>query len=224
MSTCTRWLFILSLPVLLFCGSVRWAVNEIHLYQYGFNKYNVSQVTGIEKTELLRAARELIRYFNCADGEARIKVTKDGKELDLFSEREVIHIKDVKSLIQLDYRLQRGALAYLAVYLGVLAFWRRRHPWQSLAWAVVWGSVITLAVMAVLGIGTLFNFEQLFLQFHLFSFSNEYWILDPSKHYLIMMFPQGFFYDAALFVSGAIAIEAFLIGGISGWLLLRARR
>jgi len=49
---------------LLITSNLRFAVNQIHFYEYGFNKYGVSSETGIEKGELLEAARELIGYFN----------------------------------------------------------------------------------------------------------------------------------------------------------------
>jgi len=43
------------------------------------------------------------------------------------------------------------------------------------------------------------------------SFSNDLWILDPSKDYLIMMFPQEFFNDAALFMIATIIIVSLII-------------
>ena len=78
--------------------------------------------------------------------------------------------------------------------------------------------------MLALGLGTLFNFDQLFLQFHLFSFTNELWQLDPTKDYLIMLFPQGFFYDAAIFCAGITAGLAIILGGVAGGYLIAKRR
>jgi uncharacterized membrane protein len=40
-------------------------------------------------------------------------------------------------------------------------------------------------------------------------------MLDPAKDYLIRLFPEGFFYDAATFGFGAIILEALLLGGIA---------
>ena len=42
-----------------------------------------------------------------------------------------------------------------------------------------------------------------------------FWMLDPSKDYLIMLFPEGFFYDAALFGFGAVLLLAMVVGGIT---------
>jgi integral membrane protein (TIGR01906 family) len=84
---------------------------------------------------------------------------------------------------------------------------------------LMWGAGLTIAIMLALGIGTLFNFEQLFIQFHMLSFTNTLWQLDPSRDYLIMMFPEGFFRDAAMFGAMAITIEAVILGSIAAWLM-----
>jgi integral membrane protein (TIGR01906 family) len=73
--------------------------------------------------------------------------------------------------------------------------------------------------MLVLGVGTLLNFNQLFLQFHLLSFTNELWQLDPSQDYLIMLFPRGFWYDTTLLCALATAAGAIILGGVGGFYL-----
>jgi len=78
--------------------------------------------------------------------------------------------------------------------------------------------------MLALGLGMLLNFDRLFLQFHLISFANELWLLDPTKDYLIMLFPRGFWYDAAIFCASLTAGLAVILGGVSGGYLLSARR
>jgi len=207
-------LFILCLPIVLLTASIAWAANSLWLYKYGFEKYNVSQTTGLADSELETAAKGLINYFN--SGEEYIR-------LGLFNQREVVHLKDVKGLIWLDYRLLLGTLIYIVAYAGVSLFWRRKRYRRRLAWGVVGGGGITLALMLALGVGTLLNFDQLFLQFHLISFANELWMLDPTKDYLIMLFPQGFWYDAALFCGGLTTGLAVILGGVGGIYLKRTK-
>ena len=218
-----KWLFILCLPVLLLSSSVGWVANSLWLYKYGFEKYDVSQTTGLARPELEKAARGLISYFNSGEEYITVTVVKDGEPFELFNEKEIIHLKDVKGLIWLDYRLWLGTLIYALAYAIVSLFWRRKRYWRRLAWAVIGGSGLTLALMLALGLGTLLNFDQLFLQFHLISFTNELWLLDPTKDYLIMLFPQGFFYDAAIFCAGITAGLAVILGGVSGWYLSSTR-
>ena len=207
---------MLCLPILLLTASIGWAANSLWLYKYGFHKYSVSQTTGLAQSELDKAATGLISYFNSDEEYISLTVIKDGEPFELFNQREVIHLRDVKGLIWLDYRLLLATLVYALGYAGVCLFWRKRRYWQRLAWAVIGGSGITLALMLALGVGTLLGFDQLFRQFHLISFTNELWQLDPAKDYLIMLFPQGFWYDAAIFCTLGTAGLAVILSGVAG--------
>ncbi|MFC1983715.1 TIGR01906 family membrane protein [Chloroflexota bacterium] len=217
---CTKWLFILCLPVLLLTASIGWAVNSQWLYKYGFEKYNVSQTTGLAEVELEKAATGLISYFNSGEEYISLTVMKDGKPFELFNQREVAHLRDVKGLMRLDFYLLLGILIYALSYAGVSLCWRRRRHWRQLGRGVINGSGLTLALMLALGLGALFNFDQLFYQFHLISFTNELWQLDPGRDYLIMLFPGGFWYDAAIFCTLATAGLAIILGGVAGGYLL----
>ncbi|MBC8429362.1 MAG: TIGR01906 family membrane protein [Dehalococcoidia bacterium] len=219
-----KWLFMLCLPVLLLTASLGWATNSLWLYEYGFEKYNVSQVTGLAEVELEKAAAGLIGYFNSDEDYISLTLVKDGEPFELFNHREIIHLKDVKGLIWLDYWVLLGTLVYVLAYAGISLFWRKRRYWRRLAWGVVGGGGITLALMLALGLGTLLGFDQLFLQFHLISFTNELWQLDPTRDYLIMLFPQGFWYDATIFCGLATTGLAIILGGVSGGYLLFTRR
>jgi len=218
-----KWLFILCLPILLLSASIGWAANSLWLYEYGFEKYNVSQTTGLADSELKKATTGLISYFNSNKEYISLTVVKDGELFELFNQREVAHLRDVKGLIWLDYRLLLATLVYALGYAGVSLLWRRKRYWQRLAWGIVGGGGITLAVMLALGVGTLLNFDQLFLQFHLLSFANELWMLDPTRDYLIMLFPQGFWYDAAIFCVLATVGLAVVLGGLGGLYLKRTK-
>ncbi len=219
-----KWVFILCLPFLLLTASIGWAVNSSWLYQYGFEKYNVSRTTGLAEPELEKTATGLISYFNSGEEYISLTVIKDGKPFELFNQREIAHLKDVKGLIWLGYWVLLGTLVYILAYAGVSLFWRKRRYWRQLAWGVIGGNGITLVLMLALGLGTLLGFDQLFLQLHLISFANELWLLDPTKDYLIMLFPQGFWYDATLFCVLATVVMAVILGGVSGGGLIFTKR
>jgi len=218
-----KWVFILCLPILLLTASTGWAVNSQWLYEYGFEQYNVSRTTGIAEVGLEKAATGLISYFNWGEEYISLTVIKDGETFELFNQREVAHLKDVKGLIRLDYWVLLGTLIYALAYAGVSLFWRREKYWQRLAWGMISGSGITLASMLAIGLGILLNFDQLFYQFHLLSFTNELWQLDPTRDYLIMLFPGGFWYDAAIFCALATVGLAIILGGVAGGYLLLTR-
>jgi integral membrane protein (TIGR01906 family) len=218
-----KWVFMLCLPILLLTASLGWAINSLWLYKYGFEKYNISQATGLADSELEKAAGGLIGYFNSDEEYISLTVVKEGEPFELFNQREIIHLKDVKGLIWLDYWVLLGTLVYVLAYTGVCLLWRKPSYWRRLAWGVVGGGGITLALMLALGLGTLFGFSQLFWQFHVISFSNEFWLLDPTRDYLKMLFPDGFFYDTVLFCALGTAGLAIILGGVAGGYLLSTR-
>jgi integral membrane protein (TIGR01906 family) len=216
-----KGLFMLCLPVLLITASLGWVANSLWLYKHDFEKYDISQATGLANSELEKAATGLISYFNSDEEYISLTVVKDGEPFELFNEREVIHLKDVKGLIQLDYGVLEGTLAYVLAYAGVCLFWKKRRYWRHLAWGLVGGGGITLGLMLALGLGILFDFEQIFWQFHVISFSNQFWLLDPTRDYLKMLFPDGFFYDATTLIAAITATLAAILGGVGGFTLSR---
>ncbi len=214
---------MLCLPVLLLTTSIAWTFNSHWFFNYGFTKYEISQRTGLAETELDKAARGLISYFNSSEEHISLTLTKGGQPFELFNQREVIHLRDVKGLVWLDYWVLLGTLIYALGYAGISFLWRRKRYWRRLAWGVVSGSGLTLALMLALGLGTLVGFDQLFLQFHLLSFANEFWQLDPARDYLIMLFPQGFWYDATLLCALGTTGMAVILGGAAGGYLVKLK-
>ena len=210
----TSILFVICIPMLLLTTDLRFAANDIRLYEYGFNKYEVSAATGLDNEELLSVADQMVTYFNSDE---------EFLDIDIFNQRELTHLKDVKGLIQLAYRLQLASLAYIVVYIVINFVLRRGAFWRGLARRLIWGSGATIALLAVLGLWAVIGFDSLFLLFHLVSFSNELWQLSPGDK-LLLMFPQGFFNAAALFVAAAAIGEAIIIGGVAwGVLALRGK-
>lgn len=224
LSIITKWVFIICLPFLLLTASLAVTVNSLWLYQYGFDKYDVSQRTGLSQEELGKAARGLVSYFNSGEEYINLTVLKDGEPFQLFNQREILHLKDVKGLIWLDYWVLLGTLVFMLAYASVHLLYDRKRNWPSLLQSTAWGSGLTIALMLALGIGSLFGFDQIFYQFHLLSFANDLWQLDPKTDYLIMLFPRGYFYDVTLFFSLAAIAWATVLGGTTGGYLLFNRR
>jgi len=217
-------LFMVCLSILLVTATIAFEFNSLWLYKDGFQKYNVSQTTGLAEVELEKAATGLISYFNSDEEYISLTVVKDGKPFELFNQREVAHLKDVKELIRLNHRLLLGMAIYVGAYAGISLFWRRKRYWRRLAWGMVGGSGITLGMMLALGIGaTVLDFGQLFTQFHFLAFTNELWMLDPTTDYLIMLFPEGFWYDAAMLFAKITIGVAVTLGGVAGGYLWTRR-
>jgi hypothetical protein len=115
----------------------------------------------LASAELEKAASGLISYFNSDEEYISLTVIKDGEPFVIFNQREVTHLKDVKGLVRLDYWVLLSTLIYVLGYATVSLWWRRKRYWRRLAWGVVGGGGITLVLMLALGLGALFNFNQI---------------------------------------------------------------
>jgi integral membrane protein (TIGR01906 family) len=205
-------LFVAAVPVFLISSNVRWVINTPLLYRYGFDKYDIPSRTGIERSELLSAARQVRDYFNNGEEYLAVSVVRGGIRVDnLYNSREVIHMRDVKGLVRGVFRTQVIAGAYLMTFLVIGLIALRRRFLLRLARAAAMGGGLTLALVALVGLGALVGFDRLFLAFHLVSFSNDFWQLDPRTDYLIAMFPEGFFFDATMWIAGSTVLEALLM-------------
>ena len=210
----TLVLFALALPVFLVTFSISLATNLPWLYEYGFAKYNITQVTGIEKPELVKVAHGLIGYWNNGEKTFNMTVIKNGEPFTIFNDREVAHLIDVKALFHLAYKALLGSFLYGLVFLGLTIFLGKDR--KLLAEGLMWGSGVSIALMIALGAMAVTNFNWFFTEFHLISFSNDFWQLNPLTDYLIMLFPEGFWYDTVIFIFSLMGVLALIIGAI-GW-------
>ena len=126
-----RWiataLFIASVPVFLLFSNVRVAAMEPRVSEYSFGHYDVETVTGVDRAQLDRAAREITRYFRNDQELLTSRVVVDGQEQALFSPREVLHMRDVKDLFQLTFRLHEIAFVYIVAYVAAVFLWSRER-------------------------------------------------------------------------------------------------
>ena len=205
-------LIVLAVPLFLISSNVRWVVGTSLLYSYGFAKHNSSERTGIERSELMSAGQQIRDYFNNNNEYLEVEVVVQGVHVkNLYNTREVLHMKDVKGLVRAVYRVQLISGVYLAVWAMIGLILLRRKFLDRLGRFLGWGGMLTGGIVGVVGVSALIGFEQLFHVFHLASFSNDYWLLDPRRDYLIAMFPTGFFLDGTIWIAGSTILEAVLL-------------
>ncbi len=217
-------LVVPAIAILLTTTSLRFTINLPRLYEYGFEEYDISRRTGIEDPELIRIGGEIRDYFNSDEELIDIRAIIYGEERPLFTQREIIHMRDVKGLVQGVYTVQWITFGFVVAYGMTCLAVLRLSASAMLAKRLLWGGGFTLAAIAVLGLASLIGFDAVFLKFHQIGFSNDFWKLDPRIHNLIAMFPQGFFLDATLFIAFLTMAKAALLMAISGGYLLWRRK
>ena len=199
--------FAALLPVFLIAINVVYVTDSDWLYTYNWWRNGVSERTGLPVSELDSAADQIKDYFVNDAERLDVRVNTSRGVVSLFDEREILHMIDVKDLMRYveTVSVWSGIVLVLCTAFGLairrsefFASMSRWLRWCALVWGLIIAAVVVVAII---------DFTWIFTQFHLLSFANDLWQLDPFRHYLLLLFPERFFLEATLFIALLTVIE-----------------
>lgn len=205
-------LALFTLPVAF---TVRYATTSASWWERGFEKYDATRRTGLPQEEVLRIAQETRDYLT--NDESRLDVNVNGAPF--YSEREILHMIDVKRLMARTFDAGWAALGYIVAFIAFTIWRYRRSAARELARSTLSACGVVALLVVILGIVGIVGFEAAFRQFHLIFFTNDLWQLS-SRDGLIQLFPQGFFFDTTMLIGGvtlAVVITPAVIAAIYQW-------
>ncbi len=200
-------LFVLAVPIALITTTIRVAVSEKAVYDYGVQDYGAQQASGIPVSELTRANGQIRDYLVSPNaGPLAVTVTDNaGVSGPLFNARETVHMADVRSLVQLMFKIQVLSVALvLTLVAAMVILW----PTRVLAAAALWAGLLMTAVIGIVGAVALSGFDATWTQFHQLAFTNSFWQLNPLTDHLIQMYPDLFWQDVATALGGFLMVQA----------------
>ena len=176
-------------------------INTDSFYEFEFNKNNTSLKTGINHSDLFIVVDNIQDFFNEKSNE-KIHMTTyiNGIEKNLFNSKEIRHMIDVKNLILnikfFNYLLWTTVIVILLIKIS-LSKDKILNTFRVIAKSYFIYSVsILISALILLAL----SFRWIFYFFHIISFNNNLWILDPRTDYLIKIFEEVFFMDAAILI------------------------
>lgn len=136
--------------------------------------------------------------------------TLDG-EGPLLDEDERSHMTDVSRLV----RLLAGILITALIVAGIGAAWLRHEPRRQgrimlMAAGAIGAAAVVLAIVFAVA------FEPAFLAFHELFFPPGTYLFATGSE-LIVLFPEPFWFDAALLAGAAIVLVAVVVSLIGWW-------
>lgn len=210
----------LTVPVVLLGNGLWLLANDWYVHaEYarpGFpdDRYGL---TGAQRTELALAGLRSIQPFNREGVDVLREATlPDGRPA--FTEREIAHMADVRSLV--GKVLLAHAIALGVAAAAAAALWRLRAR-GAIPRAFLAGGGLTLGIAAALGIYMLASFDDFFVQFHEALFAGDSWRF-ASTDTLIRLYPDAFWSDFAAVLAGLTMLQAGVLAG-GGWWWLRRR-
>ena len=161
------FLFLLSFRIIVYNAEL---YNDQFLKDDTYSRYNQTFVNNfsLNLINYLQAKEELEDYYN---------------------EREIIHLKDVKELIDNTIRL-----LYLVSFILILIFSYLiyKEKYKEIGKLFYYSGLINLIIILVLTVFFLTNFQNGFIIFHKIFFTNDYWILSNDS-LLVNIFTEYFF-------------------------------
>lgn len=201
----SRTFITIALPIILTLISVRVVMTPAFI-KFEYNRPGFPEdVYGFTREERLHYAPLALDYLLTGAGIDYLGDLTFNDGYPLFNERELRHMVDVKVVV-------RAAFTGLMVlFLGLVAvgysLWRgeqtRVEFWQGL----FNGAVLTISIIIFIIVFALTAWDAFFTSFHTLFFEQDTWRFAYSDM-LIRLFPEQFWFDAALTIGTLTALGA----------------
>lgn len=195
-------------PVLLVLVYVRLVMSPAFLYFEYTRPGFPSDSYGLTTEQRLQYAPYALDYLLNGEGIDFLGDLKFSDGSSLFNTRELRHMRDVKTVTQISFGLAAAATG-LAV-AAALALARRAGTRPDLYDALFRGAVLTLGLIVAIVIVAVLSWDFFFVAFHSLFFENDTWYFAYSDT-LIRLFPEQFWFDAALLVGGLTGLTALIV-------------
>ena len=197
-------LIVLAIPPFLVLSNVNLFMTPQFVY-YEYGKPDFPPSARFDAAARTKFAAETVRYTRGDLSDA------DLKNLGIYNERELSHMRDVQDLarvaLTLGYAL--GAL----IVLAAIVLWRAGLG-AAAARGLFNGAVLTLAIFGALGLFALVAFNTLFVAFHRVFFVGDSWMFAYTDS-LIQFYPQPFWVDASLGIVVFTVLEALTLAALA---------
>ena len=208
---CSKVLFVVSIIVFLVSTNVRWASSTLTSYNFLFDITKVESSSQISKDQLLRGAKQIIDYVHTETEPLAVIIEVEGIDQQVYSEREILHMKDVKDLFQNTYKIQEFSGGYLLLFSFALLYWRKAKALKTISTLAAIGASLAISfILLIVASSLLLSFQEVFNIFHYISFDNDLWILSPDT-YLVRMYPYNFWLNATFLIGISTLVEGILI-------------
>ncbi len=171
-------LLVLFLPIAIILSNLLILTNNSNFYETIYKKENIYQ-NFQSTTQVNNATKELIGYLR----------GQNTLEDNIYSLQAKVHLKDVKSLLKSAFAVNILALFVVAITASILL---KNKKFRLLKRSIIIGSLTTIAIVIIVAVSLIVNFDFLFIKFHKLLFNNNLWLF-PEEDNLIKLFPISFF-------------------------------
>ena len=188
------------------------------IYEFNWDRNNISYRSNLTNNELDQVSDQIKDYFKNDDEKITINIERN-KSINLFNQREIDHMVDVKNLIKFTLLFERISLVIIFFTLIISSYINGLKEIQRVLIQIIYKSFIIWSGIILLIIsGMVINFNYTFTLFHKIFFRNDLWILDPRNDYLLILFPERFFLEICIIILLLFTLINFLLLSVT-WIL-----
>lgn len=196
-------------------GAIRLVVFDKGFYQEVYEAIDLAASENISDADLSDSINMMIDYVQGSRDNLDGTITWKERQQPTFNEKEISHMKDVRTLWQNAWKVFWWALGLAALCYLLLYLWTKKH---FLSW-VSRGILDAYACIAVLlvffGFWMAIDFTGLWVQFHHWFFSNQLWLLDPRTDFMIVICPETLFFQMIVRIACIFGLLSILLIGFS---------
>lgn len=211
-------------------GSIDFHAFHLNYYENSYAKLETAKGLGMSEEALNDATHVLLSYIKDQRDDLHCVHEVWGVEREIFNEREVKHMVDVKHLY-LNARmicLSIGGIGLMSLAVLFFRIKRKKMTMVEMLSDLKNGFYqVVLAFLIVIGFLLFYafvDFERFWTVFHQIFFRNDLWLLDPRTSIMINMFPQEFFFGMVMRIAFTFIVSFSLISGCVVWFLNRCKK
>ncbi len=214
----------LSIIVILYCltSAIQQISNDKKYYKDYVVKNELGKQVNLDDKQIFNLYDSLIDYIDTGD-ETLIK--------DNFNNREVLHMKDVHQLFNLNKQINKASMLvfYLFILMNfIIILYKEKSKTLTEKDLNIFSEktklvknyiLVLIGAMLILAIFIASDFSKYFIKFHELFFDNDLWVLNPETDIMIRMLPEDYFMKMASRIAfsfiSKLAIIIIILMGLS---------
>lgn len=166
-------------------------------------KLHIAEYLQMSEEDLDAVTSSMVSFVTGKQDTLQVQVEMAGVEKGFFNEKEIIHIEDVRNLIQsLRIFITGCGIVFIT---GTFYLWKKKNL-PYLAKGYFLGLLFVLLLAMVIGILAVADITMVINGFHYLFFDNDLWIMNPATDKVIYLFTEDMYLDAIIRIGGCLGV------------------
>lgn len=177
-------------------------------------KYKVYKNVSMSEEELKVVVHHMIGYVKGQLDSPQVSVSIKDKQMEFFNEKELGHLKDVRTLVN---NLYITMWAFLLMSFGGVGYLIYQKKYMEIVKGIEISWIVLGVVTVVVGILALIDIDLVVTGFHKMFLSNSQWVLNPALDRSVWMFRTRMYGDVIVVLGSiVVAVAAVSLGAAFG--------